>query len=688
MTLTPSSKLLPVIVLTAWLLSVTMAGHGQEKSGIRFNGGYVGYSYYYRGNLDTPYTEKNIGQHQVLSTLNLVLAGMIPLRVNSFIRRSNSTLFRDITDIQVSFDAAAYRSGLVSRMRDSLARRAPSPDSILGKLCRLRRAQALGLAGWLRDPFTGQKLIEANEILKVPHLTYNAKDGDSTNQRREDSLRKMAGDFMALYAATKGRYDSLSVEADSLQRKYERSVVDNRHYAQLIRGGASSYGSYDQWTKELQQYGPGTPDLPPGYRWLLGVRSFGLGKNNVNISELTAKNVSLNGVHFVYNSWYYLGVSAGLVDYRFRDFVIHPLHGSTQYLYVVRAGLGRLERNFFILSAFGGRKQLLTTNANGSIPFTGVGAETRWQVRRNVYVTAEVAQSFAPAWGSDGVTYKTGWNWGDRSNKALSVKLYSWWPSTGTRIEGQYKFLGANYQSFNAFQTSTELRAWYVKAEQNFFGRQLKLAASLRTNDYSNPYITQNYKANTVFKSLSATFSRRGLPVVSVGYLPMSQLTKVGSQVEESRFQTLNASINHFYKIGLRQASTTLVYTRFFNSSADTGFIYYNADNIYLGQTLFFRDFTATMAFAHSSSPGYLYNVLESSVSFQCLQRVSLGFGAKLNELNHVDAKPGGFFSGSLLMGKGDQLSVRVEKGYLPGSGKSAKLAPDLSGNISFMKVL
>jgi len=678
------------LILIGVLLLMVDAGYCQDKIPfLQLKGGYTGYSYYYRGNLDTPYTEKNIGQHQVISTLNLAVEGIIPIRVTTYIRRSNSSLFKDITDVQVAFDAAAYRAGLAGRIREELLKQAPGQDTILGKLYDLRRLQALKLANWLHDPLTGQKLVEANEILKVPHLTYDMGQSDSANTRKEDSMRRLARDFLELYAKTKGRWDSLSSQVDSLQRRWNKSVSDSRHYAQLVRGGFGSYSSYEPWKKELQQYEPGTGELPAGVRWLMGIRSFSLGKSNANISELTARNVSFTGIHFVYNSWYYLGITAGAVDYRFRDLVIRPLQSTRQYMYILRAGLGRLERNFFILSAFGGRKQQLTTsgNGNGSINFTGVGVESKWQLQRNSYITAEVAQTFSPFMRSDGTMGKSGWSLSDRNNKGLSVKLYSWWPSIGTRIEGQYKFLGANYQSFNAYQASTELRAWYVRVDQNFLKRQLKLTASLRTNDYSNPYIPQNYKASTVFKSLGLTFQRRGLPTMSVGYMPMSQLTMVGSQLEESRFQTLNASVNHFYKIGLRQASTSMVYTRFFNSSADSGFIYYNADNIYLTQTIFFRDFTATMAFSHSSSSGYVYNVLESNINFQLLKKASLGVGGKLNALDHVETKPGGFVSGNFLVGGRDQLSFRIEKGYLPGNGKAAKLAPDLSGNVSFMKI-
>src|SRR5260370_19158046 len=139
--------------------------------------------------------------------------------------------------------------------------------------------------------------------------------------------------------------------------------------------------------------------------------------------------------------------------------------------------------------------------------------------------------------------------------------------------------------------------------------------------------------------------------------MPMSQLTVVGTQLEESRFQTLNASISHFYKFGQRQASTNIVYTKFFNSSTDTGFIYYNSVNLYAGQTIFFRDFTATLALSHSQSAGYQYNVLEGNVNIPLTKAASLGTGAKLNNLNNIETGVGGFINANIAIDARDKLS-------------------------------
>ena len=676
-------------------LRKTLAGPMPRKenshpSFLQFTGGYASYGFNYRSDLDTPYTEKNITQHQVVSTLNFTVAGLVPIRVNSYIRRSNSAIFRDITDVQFAFDAASYRNGLAGRMRALYQHQDPGVDSLAGKLYGLRQGEAKKLGAWLQDPLTGQKLVEANEIVKVPHITYNPQLPDSTNRKREDSLRKEASLFLELYGKAKKRYDRVLHQADTLKELYNQSVEKEKKYRQLLNGSFNSSSSYEQYKGQLQQYAPGAPELPAAYRWLLGVRNFGIGRNNINASELTAKNISLNGVNFEYNSWYYLGLSAGVVNYRFQDFVIHSAKQPPQYMYLLRAGLGRLERNYFILSFFGGHKQLLTSaNSNGISPvvkLTGLSAETKWQVERNTYVTAEVAQSFSPDLQSPNSSDKSGWDLSDKSNKALSVKLSSWVPATMTRLEAQYKFTGANFQSFNGFQTNAEQKSWYVRGEQNFFNRQLKLVASIRSNDYSNPYIVQNYQSNTIFKSLSLTFHKKKLPIISIGYMPMSQLTMVGTQLEESRFQTLNASLSHFYKFGQRQASTNIVYTKFFNSSSDSGFIYYNSVNLYAGQTIFFRDFTATLALSHSQSTGYQYNVLEGNVSIPLTKAASLGTGVKLNNLNNVETGVGGFISANIAIDARDKLSFHLEKGYLPGSGTAAKLVPNVLGTINFTK--
>jgi hypothetical protein len=190
-----------------------------------------------------------------------------------------------------------------------------------------------------------------------------------------------------------------------------------------------------------------------------------------------------------------------------------------------------------------------------------------------------------------------------------------------------------------------------------------------------------------VFKSIGLTFHKRAWPTLSAAYMPMSQLTMVGSQLEESRFQTFNGSISHFYKLGQRQAATNIVYTKFFNSSADTGFIYYNSANLYLSQSIFFRDFTATVALSHSESTGYRYDVLEGNVDVPLTKSASLGMGVKLNRLNQSLTGVGGFTRVNMIISPRDKLYIQAEKGYLPGSGTAARLVPNVIGTIQYMRI-
>ncbi|MBS1564499.1 MAG: hypothetical protein JST39_08910, partial [Bacteroidetes bacterium] len=184
-----------------------------------------------------------------------------------------------------------------------------------------------------------------------------------------------------------------------------------------------------------------------------------------------------------------------------------------------------------------------------------------------------------------------------------------------------------------------------------------------------NPYILQDYKSNTVFKSINAVFKRRKWPVLTLGYVPMSQLTVIDNQVLENRFQTLTASFNHFYRLGTRQTSSTLVYNRFYNHSNDTGFIYYNAVNLFYAQNLLFNHFTVGYTISRSAGSQYTLNGLEGNIYLN-LKRVAPGFGIKISSLNRTDTRAGGYVNCNVRLSRKDMVYVNYEHGYLPGTGR------------------
>lgn len=644
-----------------------------SKPLVKLTGGYISYQFNYRSAIDTPYVEKDIAQHNITGNLFFTLAGQLPLRVTWWSRQSNSRVFRDITDVQASFDGAAYRQQLQSALRERLLAMVPRlSDSLTKKLYGLKKFQLGDLRSKLQSAFSSQSLVEAYEVLHVPRITWQPGLADSTNSKREDSLKKAVGLFLDLYAKTKGEYDKLVKDVDSLKDVYEKNEVKVQQFRNMIKGQWNELVNTRHWKDKLQEYGMEDVEMPAKYRWLMGLRQFSVGRSVTNYSELTVKNTSVNGINFEYNSWYYVAVAAGLVDYRYRDFVINGANKKPQYLYLIRAGLGRLEKNYFILSAFRGQKQLFPSNGGGLsvITVTGFSVEAKMKLNPTSYVTAEIAKSLAPDFRNNPAKENTRFNLSDPTNQAYSIKAYSYIPASGTRLEGFYKHTGANFQSFSSFQTNNALESWSIKAEQGFFKRRLRLAGSLRKNEFTNPFLPQNYSSNTVFKSITATFKMRKWPVVTVGYQPMSQLTALDTQVIENRFQSLNASVYHMYKLGTLRSASTLILNKFYNNNSDTGFIYYNATNVFASQQFFFNAFTAQVGVSYTSNGTYKLVVMDEGLQLNLTKLGAVGFGVKINALNNEEIKTGGYVNANLRVYKQDFITLSYESGYLPGFNK------------------
>jgi hypothetical protein len=644
----------------------------KTKPALSFDGGYTSYYFNYRSAIDTPYAERNIMQHHVTGRLQVTAAGVLPLQISYWLRQSNSHIFRNIADVQVAFNGAAFRNRLQGAIRDRMLALAPSlKDSLTEQLLALKKLD-LGNTDHLLQSFSLQSLLEANEILRVPRITYDPNLPDSTNSKREDSIKRVCALLLDTYAKTKRTYDSLSRQVDSLQNVYQKNINKIARYRQMVNGGWNNGLSVRDWKSKLSEFDLQDVEIPAKYRWLLGVRNFSLGRSVASYSELTAKNISVNGLNVEYNSWYYVGVSAGTVNYRFREFVVNGGNKKPQYMYLLRAGIGKLEKNYFILSYYRGRKQLFAASASRSaaITISGITAETRLQVHATTYLTAEVAKSFAPDFRDNPPQPASKFSLSDKTSQAIAIKLYSYLPATNSKVEAFYKHTGANFQSFTGFQTNAAVESWYIKAAQHFFHKKLQVTGSIRKNEFSNPFLVQAYKSNTIFKSLTASFRMRKWPVITIGYQPMSQLTVLDQQVMENRFHTLYGSLYYLYKIKDVRTASTLMLNKFYNTSADTGFIYYNATNIYGAQNFFFQGVTANIGVSHTQNPGYTLNVLDGSIQPDIPKLGTFGLGIKVNNLNTEITKIGGYVHANIRVGKQDMIYVSYEKGYLPGFNK------------------
>jgi hypothetical protein len=154
--------------------------------------------------------------------------------------------------------------------------------------------------------------------------------------------------------------------------------------------------------------------------------------------------------------------------------------------------------------------------------------------------------------------------------------------------------------------------------------------------------------------------------------------------VYESRYQAFNINVNHLYKLGTTNASTTIMYNRFYNDSRDSGFVYYNAHNLYLNQSILFAKYSANVSISHMQNPQYLLDVMEAGLIKSFNKKTSIGFGVKLDHLNSEENKLGYYIRAKTNISRIGVLNVWGEKGYLAGRGN--KLIKNEFMNIGFTR--
>lgn len=670
----------PDSIALSMLPSISFKAMLQTTPFVRLNSGWLSYNFNYRSNVDTPFTEKNIQQHNSYGYLNLSVAGL-PFNVNYLIRRSNSAYFREINDVQVQFDALQFRNNLLGQVSTQMQNSLHLPgDSLLKFNINSYLDKYKNLSGWLNDPFTLQKLMEYKEMISVPQISYAPGLPDSVNAKNAANATATATAFIKQYENKKKESTLLKNTVDSLELSYNilknALALQKKNINTLTSsaGGSVNHKSIDSI-------------IPRKYSWLFNIRKFGLGRNQLNYSELTSRNMSLTGVNFEYNSRYYVAFTAGTVDYRFRDFAVSSTKRVPQYMTMLRLGIGQVENTHFIASLYRGRKQLYAASGGGrgitAIDITGIALEGKWRINPNSYLSAEGAESLSPDFRKNPATTSK-FSLNDKSNKALSLKYYLYLPKTFSKIEAAYKFTGANFQSFSSFQTNAETISWSVKADQYLLKRKLKIALAVKKNEFSNPYIKQAYTNNTVFKSVQLTYRAKNFPVISAGYAPMSQVTAVDSQLVENIFYSLNASASHNYKIGIRRATTSIIYNRFYNDQLDTSFLYYKAENIFFTQSIAFSGFMMNLSISHCSNSRFNLTVFDAGVLFNIVKTGTVGFGVKVNEFSRQEAKTGLYGSVQLNAKKIGVFSMQYNNGFIP--GRYTSLVKNEIMNIGFTK--
>ena len=656
--------------------------------------GNVMYNLNYYSRIDTPYSERNIYQHTIQTWLDILVKGQYPVRIFLTNHFSNSSLFRNFSDYNFSYNNNGFNQRIRDQLRKDFLRSLPSQKALdsLQALLQADLAKLHGLQGGMKNPALIQRMVEARELAQ----RKNSPGSDSSAKNAPANSVAAAGEIDSVYILKQQEADSLRREItrlqDLLRTTRQRSageVSQNLQEIQRIDNPAAL-------SSKMQALGISDSSLPKGYKTLMAIKSFNLGRTVVNYSELSAKNISINGVQAEYNPSTYYAFASGSVDYRFRDFIVQGPGQAKQYLNVFRVGKGLKDGNSVILTYFTGRRQLYNAatsdTGNVKVPSSslmGLTLEGNYHINKNILLTGELAKSSSPRYLGDSSKQGSGshlFAMSDRSNEAWSLKLNAFFPETQTRVRGTYKHLAVNYQSFSIFTDGSAQSAWSASIDQLFFRKQLDVTLGANTNDFSNPFISQEYRSTTVFKSIQATLRKRYWPVISLGYFPSSQITKLGNnQYIENLFYTLTGNVTHSYNFHQLMMNTTLVYTQFYNRSSDSGFAYFNTRNLLLSQSVFLHKITLQLNASGASNQDYQLYALEGKVQYAFGPVLTLGGGIKYNKQSVYDIEQLGYSAEAILhIPRVGQIQFSADKGFIPGMNK--QLVPDNTGRLTYFK--
>ncbi len=526
-------------------------------------------------------------------------------------------------------------------------------------------------------------LLHGTNITKINSLSslgqYTESNKEVLAQKLVDSIghtNSKAAKFIETYKAREAQYEKGKKTVDSLREVYNTAKENTSKKIEDAKSTLSG-GNNDAVSKKVKEYGLDTSKVFKWYKRINAIQQLSLGRSMADYSELSAKNISITGVQATVQNKFYIAIASGAVDYRYRDFIVRGYSPVKQYLNLVRFGIGAPASNNLVLTVYQGKKQanyFTAANQPAANKVFGITLQGKFRLNENNYIIAEGAKSSYPqtlvanttTTLNNGTGNKT-FSLSNHSNEAYSIQLFSRIPGTGTRIYGQYKYLGRNFQSFSVFNVNSDFTAWQARVDQYFLKKKLFVTAGLRTNDYSNPYITTAFKTNTVFKSLQATLRLKKWPVLSVGYMPSSQITSIGNQVVENRFYTLTASANYMYRIRKNYMHTGLVYTRFYNGAPDTSFIYYNASNWFIYHHIIGSTFSFNSVATLSYNNTYRLFTIDEGLTYKLNKNLSAGGGLKWNHLNSNENHMGYYGSLQFRIIRIGDFNLSLDRGFIPG---------------------
>lgn len=622
--------------------------------------GYLDYEYSYRSYIDTPFNENGIGQHFISGHWNVTVAQSFPITISYFERETNSNYFKNYRIIRAEFNSLRYQQNQSEKIKNYVKGlteqlRNPLTKPLLSQFSN----QSFQIEEWLHSTQILNLLFHSRSAL------FNSQLIDSTKYNK-DTVVKKAGEFIAFYEKATKEYNRVIQQKDSLQKDFVRTEKKIQLIKQLISGPLITEYQLDRIKKLLNEEDIFLDNLNKYAALLSSVKKLAVGSVFPNYSDLTVKNLNVNGIDWEYERKLYIALSAGTVDYRSRDFFYNRQNTHPQFLISARIGYGKREGSHLFITAFRGKKQLLSTEVNhNSFDIYGLGLESQIKIDRH-RLTMELVQSVSPTLISTSSSEKTTTNWRDPNNKAWKIQYHGLIPSIHIQVDGFYQYKGIYFQNFTSYYTNAAQHSWRLHADEYFWKRKLHLTASIEQNNYENNYLPVRYEGNTLFRQLNLSIGFRPGSSFSLGYQPASQLSNINGIIYQNFYQTLTLMGVHRYKLGWSEALTTLSYNRFFNHSTDSGFLYYNASNLYLDQTFQFVGYTANVGITHSINSGYDWTILQGGVQARVFHQQMAGVGIKIHQLNQQQVQVGFYGNAQVAIKNLGVIRGSAERSFIP----------------------
>jgi len=704
----------PRVIDIAWIPDVIGRKPAAKKVPfLQFHGNF-NYSFDYRSVLDTPFATTNLQEHREQVYADATIKGKYPFRVIVSSRQSNSSFFPNYTDVNVEFKQPAYKQAVKDNMVAAMKERVQAQDSLskYDQELKGQRFQWLSLTKWLNDPARQQEVVQEKERLYSQVLALgkktaggvggkdsSSKSSDSSVAKQRDSLmalirqpgllekkmqaaRKSADSLFKAMAGTKLHSDSAHSGEDSTIRALENKIRNAKSVGDLEAAGREA----------------GAGGLSAADKRLLGLTHFNVGRAAVSYSDLTVNNISLTGVNIEYNPSYYAAFAAGSVDYLFRDYVVAPGGMPKQNLVLGRFGWGDKNRKSYILTVYTGTKNSYGGNAivipaSGQTVTTtsilGYSIEGRYRVDANMVLSLEAAKSSAPytAGGDKSKSIGEAFAFNQTENQAYSAKLDYTIPQTKSTFNLFYRELGANFQSYTLFSTGSRQTNWGIKWRQVLFKNQLTMTAQIKKSSFDDPLIASTYSSVVLLKSLQLVWRRKKWPILSLAYMPTSQLMKDASgNVIENVYYALTGMAVYTYSVKKVRMSSSVIYSQFYNKGTDSGFVLYDAKNILYTHQIYLGPLNLQTDVQYTVQPSLTYWMWQQGINLRIGKFVTVG-GSVKNDIvpGGSDQYWGGMLLGQVNFKKLGAIRLQYSKDYIPNG--TGSLVPYNWGRANWIKV-